>query len=177
MEFETENMRIKINLFESKLKTEVSILGKLYKIEYSDKYFLKPKVYFKDNRIIVHTSELQPKSYHTVLKKFLLEFSKKEIKNRVENIAFENGFEYNNIAIRDQSTRWGSCSSKKNLNFNWRLIFAPEDILDYVIVHELCHLKEMNHSKKFWDLVGSIAPNYKQNRLWLRENGSKLRIE
>lgn len=177
MEFETQNMRIKINLFEPKLKTEVSILGKLYKIEYSKNYFLKPKAYFKDDAIIVHTSELQPKSYQAVLKKFLLDFSKKEIKNRVENIAKTNGFEFNNIAIRDQSTRWGSCSSKKNLNFNWRLIFGPEEVLDYVIVHELCHLKEMNHSKNFWNLVASIMPDYKQRRNWLKSNGMRLKME
>ena len=71
-------------------------------------------------------------------------------------------------------TRWGSCSSEKNLNFNWKLILAPPEVLDYVVVHELCHLKEMNHSKAFWDEVGKVMPEYETYKLWLKENGWKL---
>lgn len=80
------------------------------------------------------------------------------------------------ITIRSQKTRWGSCSSKGGLNFNWRLYLAPPEILDYVVVHELCHLVEMNHSKAFWDLVGSILPDYKEREQWLKDNGSSLDI-
>lgn len=81
---------------------------------------------------------------------------------------------YNRIAIRDQKTRWGSCSSKKNLNFNWRLIMAPAGVLDYVVVHELSHLKEMNHSKRFWREVEQVMPEYKKYNNWLKENGHIL---
>ena len=81
---------------------------------------------------------------------------------------------YRNITIREQKTRWGSCSSEKNLNFNWKLILAPPEVLDYVVVHELCHLKEMNHSKAFWDEVGKVMPEYETYKLWLKENGWKL---
>ena len=84
------------------------------------------------------------------------------------------GVSYGRIAIRDQKTRWGSCSSEKNLNFNWKLILAPPEVLDYVVVHELCHLKEMNHSKAFWDEVGKVMPEYETYKLWLKENGWKL---
>lgn len=75
------------------------------------------------------------------------------------------------ITIRDQKTRWGSCSSKGNLNFNWRLILMPEEILDYVVVHELAHLKEMNHSQTFWAVVERTLPDYKVRRKWLKEHG------
>ena len=78
------------------------------------------------------------------------------------------------ITIRNQKTRWGSCSSEKNLNFNWKLILAPPEVLDYVVVHELCHLKKMNHSKAFWDEVGKVMPEYETYKLWLKENGWKL---
>ena len=84
------------------------------------------------------------------------------------------GVSYRNITIREQKTRWGSCSSEKNLNFNWKLILAPPEVLDYVVVHELCHLKEMNHSKAFWDEVGKVMPEYETYKLWLKENGWKL---
>ena len=84
------------------------------------------------------------------------------------------GVSYGRIAIREQKTRWGSCSSKGNLNFNWRLILAPEEVLDYVVVHELAHRREMNHSKAFYAIVGSVLPDYRQARRWLREHGDSL---
>ncbi len=84
------------------------------------------------------------------------------------------GVTYGRISIREQKTRWGSCSSAGNLNFNWRLIFAPEEVLDYVVVHELAHRKEMNHSKAFYAVVGSVLPDYKSSRRWLRDHGDSL---
>jgi hypothetical protein len=83
---------------------------------------------------------------------------------------------YNQIKISKASKRWGSCSSKKNLNFNWRLIMAPTPIIDYVVIHELSHLVEQNHSKKFWRLVEQIMPDYKEHKKWLRDNGTQLNI-
>lgn len=84
------------------------------------------------------------------------------------------GVSYGRIAIREQKTRWGSCSSKGNLNFNWRLILAPEEVLDYVVVHELAHRREMNHSKAFYAVVESVLPDYRQARRWLRDHGGSL---
>lgn len=84
------------------------------------------------------------------------------------------GVTHGSIAIRDQKTRWGSCSAKGNLNFNWRLMLAPPRILDYVVVHELCHRKEMNHSKAFWNAVETVLPDYRECRKWLKENGKTL---
>ena len=84
------------------------------------------------------------------------------------------GVTYGRISIREQKTRWGSCSSAGNLNFNWRLIFAPESVLDYVVVHELAHRKEMNHSRAFYDIVESVLPDYRTSRRWLRDHGSSL---
>ncbi|MDD3252581.1 MAG: SprT family zinc-dependent metalloprotease [Lachnospiraceae bacterium] len=81
---------------------------------------------------------------------------------------------YGRITIRDQKSRWGSCSGKGNLNFNWRLILAPEEVLDYVVVHELAHRLEMNHSARFWQEVERVLPDYKARRLWLRKNGDGL---
>lgn len=95
---------------------------------------------------------------------------------RVSYFAYVLNVSYGKITIRDQKTRWGSCSSKGNLSFNWRLILAPPNVLDYVVVHELCHRKEMNHSPRFWALVESVMPDYKEHRKWLKENGGKLTL-
>lgn len=81
---------------------------------------------------------------------------------------------YGRITIRNQKTRWGSCSSKGNLNFNCLLMLMPDKVLDYVVVHELCHLKQMNHSKKFWMEVEKYMPDYKSYKKWLNENGGAL---
>lgn len=87
------------------------------------------------------------------------------------------GGTYTAVTIRDQKTRWGSCSSRGTLSFNYRLIFAPSQVLDYVVVHELCHLTHMNHSKEFWNMVSSVMPDYKAHRKWLKEHGSELTLE
>ena len=84
------------------------------------------------------------------------------------------GVRYERIAIRDQRTRWGSCSSRGTLSFNWRLALAPHSVLDYVVVHELCHLREPNHSPRFWALVAERRPGWRAERDWLREHGAEL---
>lgn len=87
------------------------------------------------------------------------------------------GGTYQRISIRDQKTRWGSCSSRGTLSFNWRLMLAPPAVLDYVVVHELCHLTHMDHSPAFWQAVEAVLPDYRARRKWLKEHGSELRLE
>ena len=89
---------------------------------------------------------------------------------------YAHSFEVKKIRISSARTRWGSCSTRGTLSFTWRLVLAPLDVLDYVVVHELCHLHELNHSKRFWTLVEDILPDYKVRRTWLKENGGKLKL-
>lgn len=106
--------------------------------------------------------------------KRLMREAKRYIPERVRYYAQIMGVECGSITIRCQKTRWGSCSSKGNLNFNCLLMLTPEDVIDSVVVHELCHLKEMNHSKRFYDLVYNAYPKYDECNKCLRENGQMI---
>ena len=96
------------------------------------------------------------------------------IPGRVGYFASIVGVTYGRITIRSQRTRWGSCSAKGNLNFNCLLALCPPEVLDYVVVHELCHRKELNHSARFWAEVEKVCPDYRQHKQWLKENGGTL---
>ena len=93
---------------------------------------------------------------------------------KVEAVAQALDVSYGRITIRNQRTRWGSCSSNGNLNFNCLLVLCPDEVTEYVIVHELCHRKHMNHSKEFWTMVEKYCPDYKRQKTWLKENGNEL---
>jgi predicted metal-dependent hydrolase len=97
-----------------------------------------------------------------------------EIAPRAQRAAAALGRPYTSLSIRNQRTRWGSCSAAGALSFNWRLLLAPEPVLDYVIWHEACHLVVMDHSARFWALVERHVPGYREPRRWLRRNGSAL---
>jgi len=96
------------------------------------------------------------------------------INERTTKLGSQMGISYKRLVIRGQKTRWGSCSHKKNLSFNWKLIIAPEPVVEYVIIHELIHLKEMNHSKKFWELIAQYCPGWREHKKWLKQHESDL---
>ena len=93
---------------------------------------------------------------------------------RIAHFAAQVGVTYGTVTIRSQRSRWGSCSGKGNLNFNCLLMLTPPEVVDYVVVHELCHRKELNHSPRFWAEVEKILPDYRTPRSWLKENGGAL---
>ena len=108
--------------------------------------------------------------------KRLEQLAKQVIPEKVAYYARLMGVTYGRISIRKQKTRWGSCSREGNLNFNCLLMMAPPDVLDYVVVHELSHRLEMNHSARFWAQVEKVMPNYRVPRKWLKEHGGKLML-
>lgn len=110
------------------------------------------------------------------LEAWLREAARFAIVAQVERRAVEMGLTYGKVAVRDQKTRWGSCSQAGNLNFNWRLVLAPPAVLDYVVVHELAHRVELNHSARFWRVVARHCPAMDEHRAWLRAHGVALRF-
>ncbi len=127
------------------------------------------KSWIEKQKIAKQNSQIDPEKIPEYKKE-----ARELIPPRVEQIANKHGFSYNTIKITSAQTRWGSCTSKKNLNFTYRLVLAPQEVMDYVIVHELCHLRQMNHSKKFWNEVATIMPDYKNQELWLKKNGASI---
>ena len=97
-----------------------------------------------------------------------------DLPQRVRRYASIIGVTVGRVTIRNQKTRWGSCSAKGNLNFNCLLMLCPEEVRDYVVVHELCHRRELNHSPRFWSEVARVMPDYEARRRWLREHGAAL---
>lgn len=131
-----------------------------------EKHLIKMREQTRTSENIVPLSEKEIRE--------LAEQAKKVIPERVKYYAPIVGVTYGRITIRSQRTRWGSCSSKGNLNFNCLLMLTPPEVLDSVVVHELCHRKEMNHSKRFYDEVLRVFPDYRKYERWLKKNGTSL---
>ena len=126
------------------------------------------KAYQMGEEIVVMTPDTSPDAVRDILRRYLIDLSMRRIRERIDHYAPLIGREPHAVTIREQRTKWGSCSGRGNLNFNWKLIMAPPEALDYVVVHELCHLYEFNHSPKFWERVGTYMPDYAVWRDFLR---------
>ena len=144
-------------------------LGRAYRIEIVPDCLTE--VQFKQRFMVPISSEKSP---HGALRAWYEAKAKAVILPRVEAHAKALGVEYNQAKIVDAQFRWGSCTLKNNVNFNWRLIKAPSWVIDYVIVHELAHLIETNHTPRFWNIVRAQVPKAEKAKLWLGENGHLL---
>jgi predicted metal-dependent hydrolase len=131
------------------------------------------KLFFADEFILPTCLASQAK---TLFRRWYQEKAKEIIPKRVERCADQYGFIYKKVTITSAQKRWGSCNSRGNVNFSWRLIMVPIEVVDYVIVHELAHLTHLDHSKKFWTKVQSIMPDYKNHKKWLKLNGPLFNI-
>lgn len=145
------------------------IFGKHYELRHKSSPSFRS--WWGDDHLLIHAPSEKfgffvQKSLHQVAKQFLQERTILYAKQLEKSV--------NRIALRDTRSRWGSCSANGNISYSWRLIFAPEQVADYVCAHEVAHLVEMNHSLQFWQIVGDFCPDYKKRRQWLRENGKSL---
>ena len=132
----------------------------------------------KDRQLVVAFPEPAPNTNCATIRQAIERFYRAQAQDylpkRAEKLAHKHGFKFARVRIKNQKTRWGSCSAKRNINLNMRLMMAPDDAIDYVIIHELCHLRELNHSPAFWALVESYCPEFRQWRAWFRQHGPSL---
>lgn len=112
--------------------------------------------------------------FHRRVKDFLKEKTLQYLKSLTREKAKILGCKVKNVAIKDTKSRWGSCSSLGNINYNWRICFAPKEVIEYLVCHEVAHLKEANHSKNFWELVEKLCPDCVEARRWLKKFGKNL---
>lgn len=132
----------------------------------------RARVDIVEDELIVTLAETErsPESIRKALAKFFDTQARLHITERVAHFSRQMGIGPSGLSFRGQKTRWGSCSSSGHISFNWKLVFAPEEVIDYVIVHELAHLVHANHSDKFWDLVKAHDPEYRRHRRWLKDH-------
>ncbi|HET7143868.1 MAG TPA: SprT family zinc-dependent metalloprotease [Anaerolineales bacterium] len=133
----------------------------------------RPSLQFEDEFTLSQTVQNRGEAAFT---RWYKERAHEVISERVEQFANIYGFMPKQVKISSARTRWGSCSPDGTLNFTWRLVMAPLEVIDYVVVHELTHLRVKDHSSKFWKAVESVYPQYKKQRKWLRMNGEKLNL-
>jgi predicted metal-dependent hydrolase len=133
----------------------------------------RPALKFEDGFTLANTAQKRAVTFFT---RWYREQALQTFSERVHHHAARHGFQPKQVKVTSAKTRWGSCSSNGTLNFTWRLVMAPLEIIDYVVIHELAHLRVRDHSSKFWRLVESIDPHYKLKRKWLRLNGEKLNL-
>ena len=170
--------KVQTDLSAAGIKPGKNILyrGREYQVEVQAKKTAACTVEIDDGIMLVVLDEGSGKDSAIVLERWLKSMARLLINQRIRVVNSALNLQFNRVAIRGQKTRWGSCSRLGNLNFNWRLVMAPLPVMDYVVVHELLHLVEPNHSKKFWALVESACPDYKFCREWLKKNGHRLKI-
>jgi predicted metal-dependent hydrolase len=131
----------------------------------------RTRVHRSGERLLVPDGDARP-----ALERFYRRSARSEIAPRLDRATALAGSSYSGLAIRAQRTRWASCSARGQMSFNWRLLLAPESVLDYVVWHEVCHLEILDHSSRFWALLERHWPGYREDRDWLRRNGATLVI-
>ena len=130
----------------------------------------RSRAHRRGNQLLVPAGQAQ----RLALERFYRRAAASEVGTRLDRACALSGNRYSRLEIRGQRTRWASCSQTGTMSFNWRLLLAPEEVLDYVVWHEVCHIEVMDHSPRFWALLESRFPGYREQKRWLRLNGSTL---
>ncbi len=159
---------------------KLQYLGRRYRLQLIEKDEREDvSVSLKKGKFLVKIPEgLDDKKRRKIVREALLEWyyehAENKLKERVKRYKDQVGVEPSAVKVKQQQKRWGSCTKNKELLYNWRIVMAPMSIVDYVVVHELCHLKEDNHTDRFWRILKSVIPDYEDRKEWLRVNGPRL---
>jgi predicted metal-dependent hydrolase len=152
-------------------------LGKNYPIEiFQDPNIAQEQVVLTEEKLHIYVKESDTEKIKQVLKRYYYQQCKRLVEKSISS--YQSNFKTKPRAVRisDSKTTWGTCDSSKQLTFNWRLAMAPMEVIDYVVVHEMCHLVHLNHDRSFWRLVGKIMPEYKEKENWLHVSSWKMTV-
>ena len=136
----------------------------------------RPLIAMTDSEIVLRLRHESPEDIRPLLGRWLRTRAESFVPARVSELNTQWGFRFSSITVRNQKTRWGSCSKRGALSFNWRLVILPPDVADYLICHELAHLRYLDHSSRFWTLVGTLCPAFRESERWLRRNGRSVAL-
>ncbi len=152
-------------------------LGETYPIQiFQDVNITKEHVVFKEEKLHIYVKQLEDEKIIQALKRFYYQQCKALVEKSI--FSYQSNFKTKprSFRISDSKTTWGTCDSKQQLTFNWRLAMAPQEVIDYVVVHEMCHMVHLNHDRSFWRLVGKIIPDYKEKENWLTLSSWKMTV-
>lgn len=176
-----EKVKLRAGIFEQPkpkrfLEGEMFLyMGKTYPIEVEEDPTLeKSKVVFGGKVLSISLPSADEGAIRNALQKFYTRECRLVILKRIAFYQSLFKVKPSQVEIKDMSTKWGQCSSDRKLVFNWKLIMAPLEVLDYIVVHEMCHLVHMNHDRSFWRLVGKILPDHEERTRWLAQNGAEM---
>jgi predicted metal-dependent hydrolase len=162
----------KINKTNIIKENKILFLGEYYNLVIKESKL--HNIYIDNKNLVINSLCLEDEYIRNEIMNWYRKLATDIIGNRVMEISNKILLKPSKIIIKNQKSLWGSCNSKKEIRLNWRLVLMPYFVIDYIIIHELCHIIHMNHSKDFWDLVKQYCPNYKESKNWLKENGAML---
>jgi len=152
-------------------------LGTTYPIQiFQDQNIEQDYVLFEEDKLQIYVKQLEDERIKLALKRFYFQQCKALVEKSISS--YQSHFKTKPLSIRisDSKTTWGTCDSKQRLTFNWRLAMAPREVIDYVVIHEMCHMVHLNHDRSFWRLVGKIMPDYKEKENWLSLSNWKMTV-
>ncbi|MGD6874607.1 M48 family metallopeptidase [Sutcliffiella horikoshii] len=155
----------------------VLYLGNTYPVKvYQDNTIEQDYVVFDEKHLNVYVKQVEDGKIKQALKRFYYQQCKAIVEKSVKSYQSNFKVKPRSIRISDSKTTWGTCDSQLQLTFNWKLAMAPMKVIDYVVVHEMCHMIHLNHDRSFWRLVGKISPDYKEQESWLAQSSWKMTI-
>ncbi|MGS2778041.1 M48 family metallopeptidase [Robertmurraya sp. GLU-23] len=152
-------------------------LGNTYPIQIChDSNLVQNQVKFEENKLHIYVKELEEENIRQALKRFYYQQCKALVEKSIKTYQINFKIKPKGIRINDSNRTWGTCDSNQQLTFNWKLAMAPQRVIDYVVVHEMCHMLHLNHDRSFWRLVGKIMPDYKEQENWLAFSSWKMTV-